>query len=127
MPAKFYKHDSQSGYTFKSVQAAYLGAAIAGVIGTGYWAVMTAAIITAFQIAIQNLTKGFGLYPTVAFISFVAVAGVAIGIVFRMTRFYHLPTIYNDDNLINFAEIKSHRFFLNLISCFTFNCQEVFS
>jgi hypothetical protein len=92
--AKFYKHDSQSGYTFKSVQAAYLGAAIAGVIGTGYWAVMSAAIITAFQIAIQNLTKGFGLYPAMAFISFVAVAGFAIGIVFRMTGFYHLPTIY---------------------------------
>lgn len=91
---KFYKYNSQKKYIFKSVQGACLGAAIAGVIATGYWAVMTAAIITAFRIGIQNVNKGFGLYFAMLFLSLVAVAGFAIGIVFRMTGFYHQPTIY---------------------------------
>jgi hypothetical protein len=92
---KFYKYDSQSGYKFKSVEAAYLGAAVAGIIGTGYWAVMTAAIIAAFRIAIQSfISKGFCLYIATVILLFVAVAGFAIGIVFRITGFYHQPTIY---------------------------------
>jgi hypothetical protein len=96
----FYRHHSQTKFKFGVIQGAGLGAAIdlrsiAGVFGTGYEAVISAAIMNASQKVIKNfVNQGFGVHSAILLLLLAAISGMSVGILFKMTGFFNLSAIY---------------------------------
>ena len=91
----FYLHHSRTKLKFGVTQGAGVGSAIAGVLGTGYWAVISATILNASQKLIKNfVNQGFGMHSAILLLLLTALSGMSVGIMFQMTGFYNLSAIY---------------------------------
>ncbi len=92
--AHFYLHYSRTKFKFGSIQGASVGGAIAGVFGTGYWAVISAAILNASQKVIKNfVNQRFGIYFAILLLLLTAISGMFVGIIFKITGFSHSSVI----------------------------------
>ncbi len=88
--ANFYRYHSQSNFKFGVKQGTGLGAVIAGIFGTGYWAVITTAVFTAST----KLIKHVGIYSAVPLLFLSLVSGITLGMVFNLTGFANLYAVY---------------------------------
>lgn len=90
----FYRHHSRTKFKFAVMQGAGLGGAIVGVFGTGYWAVIPAAILNASQKVIKYfVNEGFGVHFTILLLLLTTISGMSVGILFKMTGFFNLSAI----------------------------------
>jgi|GEM_PF-2107309 len=90
----FYLHHSRTKFKFGAIQGAGVGGAIAGIFGTGYWAVISAAILNASQKVIKNfVNEKFGIYFAILLLLLTAISGASVGIIFKIIGFYHSSVI----------------------------------
>lgn len=91
----FYRHHSRTKFKFGVIQGAGLRGVIAGVFGTGYWAMISAAILNASQKVIKNfVNEGLGIHSAILLLLLTAISGMYVEIIFKMIRFYNLSAIY---------------------------------